>query len=101
MQTFIRLPNGKTITLDFTNGVTTIYDHKMFIIDREQGLIDVICSDIVPEDREIFFTGRCVVPKACLDRLIVRNKHGVSLTDDHVLTKEEFGDQVFHLEIKM
>lgn len=76
MQTFIRLSNGKTITFEFANGSTTIYDIKCNIIDREN------------------------YPEHFVEKIVIQNANGVAFSDDHILTRGEFGDTVFCMSIQ-
>jgi hypothetical protein len=76
MQTFIRLPNGKTITIEFDNGLTTIHDLKMYIADKEDLLAEIMCQ------------------------FIVLDSGGKFMENSKVLTREEFGDKMFNFFIQ-
>ena len=75
MQTFVRLQTGKTITIDFVNGVTTVLELKTAVLDRE-GL-----------------------PENMIDITIIKNNDGNKIEDSHVLTRTEFGDKMFHFVV--
>lgn len=70
MQTFIRLSSGKTITFEFENGKTTIQELKYMIADRES------------------------YPDYLISHMILQNLSDTVFENDHILTKDEFGDNV-------
>lgn len=75
MQTFVRLHTGKTITLEFVNGVTTIFELKLAVLDREG-----LSEDMIGTTR-------------------ILNVSQEPFDDSHILTRAEFGDKTFCFKI--
>lgn len=74
MQTFIRFSTGKTITVEFVDGVTTIADLKLYVCDKEG------------------------FPESQIEQYAIVNISTSHIfSDHHVLTRSEFGDRTFNL----
>lgn len=73
MQTFIRLPSGKTIAVDFNNGFSTVDDIKHRIVDKEK------------------------YPDYLVKHMVLQTFDHKVFDNNHILTRARFGDVTFVL----